>query len=105
VLLGSLWVIDRIARTPMATGIQALGDSAHLRRVLPELPDDALLREWGDSADLLGPDVDPATRVAAAELRALLIDELSRRDPAGVERWLRTGDSRPDQHLPRSGPG
>jgi hypothetical protein len=98
-------VVDWIAGTPVSTGAQAARrDITYLRRVLPDLPDEVLLREWRASALRLGPDVDPGTRAAAVELRALLIDELSRRDPAGVERWLRAGGSDPDPHLPRPGP-
>lgn len=106
-ILGSLWIVDWIARMPESTGADALrNDITYLRRVLPELSVETLLREWRTSADSLGPDADPGTRMAAAELRAMLIDELSRRDPAAVERWLRTGGGDPAQYLPgRPGQG
>jgi hypothetical protein len=106
-VLGALWVVDWIANTPESTGSESVRhDITYLRRVLPDLPVEVLLREWRTSADLLRPDVEPATRSAAAELRALLLDELSRRDPEAVEEWLRTGGADPDQYLPRgSGPG
>lgn len=104
--MGALWAVDRIAAMPERTGAEALRrDVVYLRRVLPELPVEMLLREWRESGARLGPDTDAGTRAAAAELRALLLDELARRDPEAVERWLRTGGGDPDQHLPeRPGP-
>lgn len=104
-MIGALWVVDRIAAMPENTGAEALRrDVVYLRRVLPELSVQTLLREWRESGARLGPDTDAATRAAAAELRALLLDELTRRDPEAVERWLRTGGEDPHLHLP-GGPG
>jgi hypothetical protein len=46
-----------------------------------------LLEQWHSSEEeLYGGD--PHRRLAAVQLRALLLDELSRRDPAGIERWV-----------------
>jgi hypothetical protein len=65
---------------------------------LRDLPLTEVLERWRGTARLT--DTGPEVRTAVAELRSLLLDELSRRDPAGVERWLRSGDDDPGRHLP-----
>jgi hypothetical protein len=66
---------------------------AYLRRVLADLPEESLLREWHAAERWLGADATPEVRAVASELRADLLDELARRDPDRVARWLRTGDA------------
>ena len=68
-----------------------------LRSRLPALPLTDVLERWQGTARLT--DAGPEARTVAAELRSLLLDELSRRDPAGVERWLRSGGEDPRRHL------
>ena len=69
---------------------------AYVRRVLPDLPVESLLREWRSAQRWLGPDADPEVRSIAADLRADLLDELARRDPVLVAQWLRSGNTGPD---------
>jgi hypothetical protein len=102
VVLGSLWVLESAAddrACDMGDVAAARRDLTVLRRALPEVSVDALVREWRYTTDRLRPEVHPDVRAVAAELRSLLIDELTRRDPAGVERWLRAGGGDPGDHL------
>lgn len=72
------------------------GDVATMRELLAVLPTEQLLEEWRASEELCG---SPADRAMTVELRAHLIEELSRRDPEGVSGWLATGDSSPESHI------
>jgi hypothetical protein len=58
-----------------------------------------LLEQWQSSEEeLYGGD--PHRRLAAVQLRALILDELSRRDPARIERWvIEDGEGLPPRHL------
>lgn len=67
-----------------------------LRELLPVLPTAQLLDEWRMTEDLLG---SPSHHATAAGVRALLLDELSRRDPEGVAGWLAAGGPSPDLHI------
>ena len=66
-----------------------------LAELLPALPTAQLLAEWRASEALVG---SPSRQAAAAEVRALLLDELSRRDPDGVAGWLGAGGS-PESYI------
>lgn len=105
-VLGALWVAelaaDAVDAGP-AAGVRR--QLVTLRRVLPDIPLDALLAQWRQVAPQLRQDTEPEVRGAAAELRSLLLDELSRRDPAGVERWLRSGVDEPAPYLHPGGAG
>ena len=58
-----------------------------------------LLEQWHTSEEELYCG-DPYRRLAAVQLRALILDELSRRDPAGVERWvMEDGVGLPPRHV------
>jgi hypothetical protein len=58
-----------------------------------------LLEQWRFSEEELSCG-DPHCRLAAVQLRALILDELSRRDPAGVQRWvMEDGVGLPPRHL------
>jgi hypothetical protein len=58
-----------------------------------------LLEQWHSSEEGLYCG-DPHRRLAAVQLRALVLDELSRRDPAGVERWvMEDGVGLPPRHV------
>ena len=50
-----------------------------------------LAAAWGATYDLLGSTSSPLMRARIAELRAEYLDELERRDRAGVQRWLASG--------------
>jgi hypothetical protein len=73
---------------------------------LPELG-----REWQRTAAALAATTDPATREVLARRRQEALDELERRDPAGIARWLSAGatvDGDPARHLrgdQAAGPG
>jgi hypothetical protein len=73
---------------------------------LPELG-----REWQRTATALAATTDPATREVLARRRQEALDELERRDPAGIARWLSGGatvDGDPARHLrgdQAAGPG
>ena len=66
-------------------------DPARLRERVRDLPTRALLTQWRWSGAQLRSGTDPERRMALVRLRALVLDELSRRDPAGIERWLEDG--------------
>ena len=42
---------------------------------------------------------DPDRRGEAIVIRGLLLEELSRRDPVGVDRWLEGEEDAPEQYL------
>ena len=99
-VLGALWVVELAVDAPDAGPALALRRQVSaVRRVLPEMPFEGLLEQWRQAAPEIGPDADPEVRIVAAELRSLLLDELTRRDPAGVERWLRAGVDDPGRYL------
>ncbi len=50
-----------------------------------------LVRAWGTSYDLLEGTTSPLVRARLAELRALYLDELERRDQEAVQKWLAKG--------------
>ncbi|HEX2074672.1 MAG TPA: hypothetical protein VHF92_12880 [Geodermatophilus sp.] len=60
------------------------------------LSTEALAREWvGTTAALTGP-LGPAVRQSIVRRRQEILDELERRDPAGVARWLAAGPAAGD---------
>lgn len=100
----ALSVVAWSAESPAPTGVAAARrDLVYLRRVLPELPVESLLREWRASSARITAETDPAVRAVAVELRGDLLDELIRRRPAEMARWLRTGEDGPDQWLATDG--
>jgi len=75
-------------------------DEGELRQFIGVLPTSTLLREWRRTGERLRPGSDPRQRTVAVRLRVLLLEELSCRDPAGVDRWLSEGDEdAPDQYV------
>lgn len=91
----------RLPADPWAASSPAdvtLDEVAGLGAGLHRLPSAALLEHWQRTADVVSPGAGPELRAAVSELRSRLLDELSRRDPAGVERWLRSGGD-PARHL------
>lgn len=103
-VMGALSVVDAILGTPVDAPGAARRHLVYLRRVLPELPVESLVREWRASAAALRRAADPETRAVTAELRAELLDELARRDPELVSRWLEYGDGGSDQAVPGGAP-
>lgn len=99
-VMGALRVAELAVDAPDAGPALALRRKVTVvRRVLPGIPFEGLLEQWRQAAPEIGPDADPEVRIAAAELRSLLLDELSRRDPAGVEQWLHAGAGDPGRYL------
>jgi hypothetical protein len=97
-LLGVLAIMGSACdpgRRDAAPGVEA----ALLRELVHGCPTSDLLDEWRSSAaDLVA--VDPERRAAAIALRAVLLEEMSCRDPDGVERWLRDdAGAPPDRHI------
>ncbi|SFK60300.1 hypothetical protein [Geodermatophilus ruber] len=86
---------DRLTGPGNSTG----NDLTQLARSVPRLPTGALISSWQESSAALGAATDPARQERVVHLRGVLLDELSRRDPAGVERWLESGDDAPQEHL------
>ena len=70
----------------------APGDARRLRAVLPSLSTAVLLQEWRTTQQTCGSRPSAAEGARAVQLRELLLDELARRDPVAVERWLASGD-------------
>lgn len=66
---------------------------------LPGLRTAVLVEHWQRTARQLGDGTGPEALAAAAAVRSALLDEFTRRDPAGVERWLRSGGDQPGEHL------
>jgi hypothetical protein len=91
--VGSLVAADRL---PEDDAVPPVRDVAALGAVLSVLPTAELIEEWEATEELLR---SPLHRRTAAEVRGLLLEELTRRDPAGVSRWLTAGGASPEPHL------
>jgi len=71
-----------------------------MQQFIQVLPTSMLLREWRSAGEHLWPGANPGRRAAAVLVRNLLLEELSRRDPEGVARWLSDGDEEaPERYL------
>lgn len=92
-VLGPLLAADRMAAE---MGEAAGSDVEALSALLPVLRTAQLLAEWEATENLLS---SPRHHAVAAEIRALLLDELSRRDPAGVAAWLAAGRASPQRYI------
>ncbi|RZU31309.1 hypothetical protein [Blastococcus saxobsidens] len=92
-VVGSLTVDDWLAAGEPGPRV---GHPAELRPVLGVLPTAELVSAWLRTEDLLRSARD---RSRVAELRELLLDELARRDPEGVARWLAAGGRSPVPHV------
>ena len=91
----------RVPVDPLAAASPAAPTREELARLgaeLRRLPSAQLLEHWQRTAAPVHRGAGPDVRAAVTEFRSLLLDEFSRRDPAGVERWLRTGGD-PARHL------
>jgi hypothetical protein len=75
-------------------------DEEGLQALLRDLPTSMLLREWRSTGELVRSGADPDSRARGLLVRTMLLEEMSRRDPAGVARWLSAGDDdAPEQYL------
>jgi hypothetical protein len=85
--------------------------AALARPPVRDLSLEELGREWQRTAAALSTTTDPAAREQLVRRRQEALDELERRDPAGVARWLSGGatvDGDPARHLrgdQAAGPG
>ncbi|NEM06149.1 hypothetical protein [Geodermatophilus normandii] len=82
---------DRSTRTGTA------GDPDLLRQVLESVPLDVLFDEWHGIRVRSG-SRSSDTALAEVQVRALVVDEFSRRDPVGTTRWLTGGPDEPPEH-------
>lgn len=105
-VVASLWAVELVAESPETSeGMAARRELMAFRRVAAELPVGSLLQEWRRTEPLARDDVHPEVRSAGADIRALVVDELARRDPAGLEHWLRHGEGDPGRYVPGGVPG
>jgi hypothetical protein len=107
-VIGSVVAVSSITETCASSGgssepgmnEQTGMDEGELRLFIGALPTSSLMREWRRTGERLRPGKDPRQHLEAIRLRTLLLEELSRRDPAGVDRWLSAGgDDAPDQYV------
>ncbi|MGY1634154.1 hypothetical protein ACI784_20815 [Geodermatophilus sp. SYSU D01186] len=101
VVLGAVTAVTWIgeARASCAEG-GGPGTDEQLRQLLGVLPTAVLFREWRETGEQLQSGADLDRRAEAVEVRNLLLEEFSRRDPVGVGRWLSEGDEElPEQYL------
>jgi hypothetical protein len=87
--VAATWLTDMLESAPPGDAVR---DDRWVRMVLPSLPTSDLLHEWRATQKVFGSWTGTAERTRAVELRACLLEELARRDPAAVERWLTRGD-------------
>jgi hypothetical protein len=95
-LLAADWLIGGGGGAPDGA---ASHDVAGLRNLLRELPVAVLLDEWRATETVLQAQLDGPDRNATVQIRGLLLDELTRRDPVGVHRWLEDGGRSPERHI------
>jgi hypothetical protein len=92
------WIAEQ--SDPPGRGAASDLDVEELRQFLQVLPTSMLLREWRSAGEHVQPGADPDRRAGAVLVRTVLLEELSRRDPVGVARWLSEGDEdAPEQYL------
>jgi hypothetical protein len=97
-VVAASWIADTCASS--GENAQKGIDEEQLREFIRALPTSMLLREWRSTCEHLPAAADPERRAEAIRVRTLLLEELSRRDPAGVTRWLSEGDEdAPEQYL------
>lgn len=92
-VFGSCLAADRIANfienVPAGSDLR---DDHWLGVVMPSLPTAALLQEWRATRAVSFAGRGAAEQARAAHVRGLILEELARRDPVAVERWLTSGD-------------
>jgi hypothetical protein len=95
-VLVPLWVTQKVLEE--APGWTS-GDLVRMGEAVPAMSTAELLDTWVATDRALGGTSAPVERERAVELRAVLLDELGRRDPSGVAAWLRHPGSRPDAYI------
>ncbi len=100
-VLGCVVVGDWIVECSNASdrGAGAGMDVEQLQQLFYVLPTSMLLGEWRATGELMQTGADPDRRDEAVLVRTLLMEELSRRDPEGVARWLEGEEDAPEQYL------
>ncbi|RBY88894.1 hypothetical protein DQ244_13920 [Blastococcus sp. TBT05-19] len=88
-VVGSLVAADALAAAER-------GSRAEDAAELGALPTEEVVRQWLATEERLR---SPRHRGEAAEVRALLLDELARRDPQGVAAWLAAGGASPAPYI------
>ncbi len=91
------WIVEQSNGTDR--GGEAGMDVEQLQQLIHVLPTSMLLREWRASGEDMQTGADPDRRAEAILARGLLLEELSRRDPEGVTRWLEGEEDAPEQYL------
>ena len=100
VLLGVVLLLDGAVAAGSSGAEFSAADAARLAEVLSRMPTGTLVNRWRATGAVLRSTDDPGERCLAAEVRAVLLDEMARRDPDGVARWLTEGDEDfPDQYI------
>lgn len=102
VSVGWAYRITSDVTVPSSTVERGLSDCdlPSFRALLCALPTEELLHEWRWTSTQLQVD-----RRIAARLREALLEEISRRDPIGFERWLLDGLERDPEHYIRAADG
>ncbi|MGY1786902.1 hypothetical protein [Geodermatophilus sp. SYSU D00698] len=97
-LLAEAWITRSLGSA--GRDDEAEVDVEELQRLLRALPTSVLMRDWRSTGELVRTAADPDRRARGLLVRTVLLEEMTRRDPAGVARWLRTGDDdAPEQYL------
>ncbi|MCF6745483.1 hypothetical protein E9529_14630 [Blastococcus sp. KM273128] len=96
-VVGPLVAADQLAADPAVE----IRDAVEAGAVLPALPTAELVDRWLVTDELLLRS--GRHRARTAEVRARLLEELSRRDPDGVTAWLAAGGGSPRPHLRTDG--
>ena len=92
-LLGVSGGVVAARARPLATSDLPGNDEA-ARALLRRLPTDTLFREWRRTEDG-GGRLEDESAIGRVRVRALLMDEMYRRDAAGTDRWLIEGYHQP----------
>lgn len=98
IIVGASWVNSLAAGANPVSTVQEAGGDGSLSELLQVLPLETVFNEWRDLQE--HPDSRCGPSNADAGVRALLLDEMQRRDPAGFAEWLSDGatDS-PERHI------
>jgi hypothetical protein len=97
-VVATSWIADTCASSGGSAEHRI--DDEQLREFIRAIPTSMLLHEWRSTCERMPAAADPERRADAIRVRTLLLEELSRRDPAGVTRWLSEGDEdAPEQYL------
>lgn len=100
---GRRWSARATAGATSGTVVSPVVDPVEaIMEVTDELTDSDLCMAWRSSYVALDRAVEPSEKLRAVEIRELLLDELGRRDPRGLDAWFRSGARAagwPDRYL------